>query len=54
MTLFQNSKGNLWVGANDEGIVCIKKDGSILSFDKMTDFRSTQFAPSQKTKPESD
>ena len=25
MTLFQNSKGNLWVGANDEGIVCIKK-----------------------------
>lgn len=34
MTLFQNSKENLWVGANDEGIVCIKKDGSILSFDK--------------------
>lgn len=31
-SLFTDSKGNLWVGANDEGITCIKRDGTTVSF----------------------
>jgi len=32
-SLFTDSKGNLWVGANDEGVTCVKRDGSSVSFD---------------------
>ena len=31
-SLFQDSYGNLWVGANDEGAVCIRPDGEVESY----------------------
>lgn len=31
-SLFQDSKNNFWIGANDEGITCVKSDGTILHF----------------------
>lgn len=31
-SLFQDSNGNLWVGANDDGVVCIRNDGSVDSY----------------------
>lgn len=30
--VMQDSKGRLWVGSNDEGAVCVSKDGNISSF----------------------
>ena len=30
--LFQDSKLNIWVGSNDEGVICIGSDGSVISF----------------------
>ena len=30
--IFQDSNGNLWVGHNDEGVTCIKPDGSIQKY----------------------
>lgn len=31
-SLMQDSRGNIWVGSNDEGAYCFKTDGEILSF----------------------
>ncbi|MCR4579261.1 MAG: HD domain-containing protein [Treponema sp.] len=31
-TMFQDSRGNMWIGSNDEGIVCIKKTGEFLKY----------------------
>ena len=31
-TLFQDSKGNLWIGANDEGVTCVYADGSVVKY----------------------
>ena len=31
-TLFQDSRGNLWIGANDEGVTCVYADGSVVKY----------------------
>lgn len=31
-SIMEDSKGNLWVGSNDEGAFCVKDDGDVLSF----------------------
>lgn len=31
-SIMQDSAENLWVGSNDEGIICLKKDGDVVSF----------------------
>ena len=31
-SLMQDSKGNTWVGANDDGAFCLKSDGTVASF----------------------
>lgn len=30
--IMQDSNGNLWIGSNDEGITCLKNDGTVTSF----------------------
>lgn len=30
--VFEDSKGNIWNGSNDEGLFCIKKDGTVLCY----------------------
>lgn len=31
-TMFLDSRGNLWVGSNDEGVFCLKRNGEVLNF----------------------
>ena len=31
-TMFLDSRGNLWVGSNDEGVFCLKRNGDVLHF----------------------
>ena len=31
-TTFMDSRNHLWIGSNDEGVTCIKKDGEILNY----------------------
>ena len=31
-SIFQDTKGNLWVGHNDEGVSCIQPDGQIIKY----------------------
>jgi len=31
-TIMQDSRENFWVGSNDEGVICIKKDGQVAKF----------------------
>jgi putative nucleotidyltransferase with HDIG domain len=31
-TMFMDSRGNLWVGSNDEGVICLKKNGDVQHF----------------------
>ncbi len=32
--IFEDSNENLWVGHNSEGVTCIKKDGSVVNYEK--------------------
>ena len=31
-SIFQDTEGNLWVGHNDEGVSCLKPDGTIIKY----------------------
>lgn len=31
-SIMEDNKGNLWIGSNDEGIFCLKNDGTVVSF----------------------
>ena len=31
-TMFQDSRKNIWIGSNDEGLLCLCNDGKVLKF----------------------
>lgn len=31
-TMFQDSRKNIWIGSNDEGLLCLRNDGEVLKF----------------------
>ena len=31
-TMFQDSRKNIWIGSNDEGLLCLRTDGEVIKF----------------------